>query len=53
MKPWGYPLPEALALGELWMAKKLYPEQFADIDMQKEVDAFYTKFYGQPYSGPH
>lgn len=53
VKPWGYPLPEALALGELWMAKKLYPEQFADIDMQKEVDAFYTKFYGQPYTGPH
>lgn len=53
VKPWGYPLPEALALGELWMAKKLYPEQFADIDMQREVDAFYTKFYGQPYTGPH
>src|SRR6202012_4583965 len=34
VKPWGYPLPEALALGELWMAKKLYPDRFADIDMQ-------------------
>jgi iron complex transport system substrate-binding protein len=22
-KAWGYPMPEALALGELWMAKKL------------------------------
>lgn len=53
VKPWGYPLPEALALGEMWMAKKLYPDLFADIDMQKEVDAFYTQFYGQPYTGPH
>jgi len=53
VKPWGYPLPEALALGELWMAKKLYPERFADIDMQKKVDEYYTQFYGQPYTGPH
>jgi len=53
VKPWGYPLPEALALGELWMAKKLYPDRFADIDMQKTVDAYYTQFYGQPYTGPN
>lgn len=53
VKPWGYPLPEALALGELWMAKKLYPERFADIDMQSHVDAYYTQFYGQSYSGPN
>ena len=53
MKPWGYPLPEALALGELWMAKKLYPERFADIDMQKQADAYYQQFYGQAYTGPN
>ncbi len=53
VKPWGYPLPEALALGELWMARKLYPDRFADIDMQEKVDAFYTQFYGQPYTGPN
>lgn len=34
-KTWGYPMPEALALGELWMAKQLYPEKFRDVDMQK------------------
>lgn len=53
VKPWGYPLPEAFALGELWMAKKLYPDRFADIDMQKEVDAYYQQFYGQAYTGPN
>jgi iron complex transport system substrate-binding protein len=53
VKPWGYPLPEAIALGELWMAKKLYPDSFADIDMPKEVNAYYEQFYGQPYTGPN
>jgi iron complex transport system substrate-binding protein len=53
VKPWGYPLPEALALGELWMAKKLYPDRFADIDMQAAANRFYTAFYGMPYTGPN
>ena len=53
VKPWGYPLPEALALGELWMAKKLYPDRFADIDMQSAADKFYRTFYGVPYAGPN
>ncbi len=44
-KAWGYPEPEAFALGELWMAKKLYPAKFADIDMDKVADEYYTKFY--------
>lgn len=48
VKPWGYPLPEALALGELWMARALYPDRFSDIDMQARVDAFYRRFYGVP-----
>lgn len=48
-KAWGYPMPEALALGELWMAKKLYPDRFADIDMKKEADAYYREFYRTSY----
>lgn len=51
VKPWGYPLPEALALGELWMAKALYPDRFADIDVAARVDHFYRTFYGVPYTG--
>lgn len=48
-KAWGYPMPEAMALGELWMAKKLYPARFEDIDMQKEADAYYKEFYRTDY----
>lgn len=50
-KAWGYPMPEALALGELWMAKKLYPEKFQDVDMQKKADAWYQRFYRTHYTG--
>jgi iron complex transport system substrate-binding protein len=44
-KAWGYPMPEAMALGELWMAKTLYPDRFKDIDMQAQADTYYRKFY--------
>ena len=50
-KAWGYPMPEAIGLGELWMAKKLYPEKFRDIDMQKMADRWYTQFYHTHYQG--
>ena len=49
VKPWGHPTPESMALGELWMAKKLYPSQFKDVDMNKYVQEFYKTFYGVPY----
>ncbi len=51
VKPWGHPCPESIGLGELWMAKKLYPEKFKDIDMQAYADDYYKKFYGIPYTG--
>ncbi|WP_230479503.1 ABC transporter substrate-binding protein [Izhakiella capsodis] len=50
-KAWGYPMPEAVGLGELWMAKKLYPQRFADINMQKRVNSWYLRFYRHPYQG--
>jgi iron complex transport system substrate-binding protein len=33
-------------LGALWMAKKTYPEKFADLDIPGSVTAFYTRMYG-------
>ncbi len=33
-------------LALLWMAKNLYPEQFADVDMDETVKDYYEKFYG-------
>ncbi|CAI1541123.1 ABC transporter substrate-binding protein [Serratia fonticola] len=44
-KAWGYPMPEALALGELWMAKTLYPQRFTDVDLQQHVDSYYQRYY--------
>jgi len=50
-KAWGYPMPEAMGLGELWMAKKLYPGKFKDVDMRKEANAWYHRFYRTDYQG--
>lgn len=44
-KAWGYPMPEALAIGELWMAKKLYPERYQHIDVDAAAQAYYQRFY--------
>ncbi|HHQ6582791.1 TPA: ABC transporter substrate-binding protein [Serratia fonticola] len=44
-KAWGYPMPEALALGELWIAKTLYPQRFTDVDLQQHVDSYYQRYY--------
>lgn len=43
--PWTHYTPE-LAISLLWMAKTLYPKQFADIDLVRETIHFYQKFYG-------
>lgn len=50
-KAWGYPMPEAMALGELWMASKLYPQKFADVDVDAKVNDWYQKFYRIQYQG--
>ncbi|MFU2165937.1 ABC transporter substrate-binding protein [Lelliottia nimipressuralis] len=50
-KAWGYPMPEAMGIGELWMAKKLYPEKFKDVDMRKIADEWYQRFYRTHYQG--
>lgn len=49
VKAWGHPTPEAMALGELWIAKKLYPQKFEDINLDKLVNDYYLKFYNKPY----
>ena len=42
---WDRPSPESI-LGILWLAQKLYPEQFADFDLEAESRTFYRTFYG-------
>jgi len=43
---WSHPSPER-ALGILWMAKRFYPDRFADVDMMQEAHAFYLRFFGK------
>lgn len=50
-KAWGYPMPEAMGIGELWMAKKLYPQKFQDVDMNKLANNWYQRFYRTAYQG--
>ena len=33
-------------LGLTWMATKMHPEQFSDVDMSREIKAFYGELYG-------
>lgn len=49
-KAWGYPMPESIAIGELWIAATLYPELFKDIDMLEEANNYYQKFYRTTYT---
>ena len=41
---WDRPSPEAI-LGIMWLAKTLYPEAMADIDVKKETKWFFKRFY--------
>jgi iron complex transport system substrate-binding protein len=41
---WDRPAPEAI-LGITWLAKILYPEEFADIDLETLTKEFYAQFY--------
>ncbi len=36
-----------------WMASKLYPERFADLNMTQEANSFYQTVYGIAYTGPN
>jgi iron complex transport system substrate-binding protein len=40
---WDKPTVEAAVLYPLWLAKLAYPEQFKDLDMQKEIKRFYRE----------
>lgn len=46
---WDMPSPEAV-LGIQWMAKKLHPEEFKDMDVEKDANQFFTTFYGKKFT---
>ncbi len=33
-------------LGQIWLATKIHPDLFADLDIMAEAKSFFTKFYG-------
>jgi iron complex transport system substrate-binding protein len=41
---WDYPAPKWV-LGLSWTAKTLHPQLFEDMDLKKQADAFYQKFF--------
>jgi iron complex transport system substrate-binding protein len=41
---WDRPAPES-PLGILWLAEKLYPDRFADVDLADETKKFFREFY--------
>jgi iron complex transport system substrate-binding protein len=38
------------ALQPLWLAKRLHPDLFKTLDLEKEVKSFYKRFYGYELS---
>ncbi len=46
--PWDFPSPLS-ALGTLWVAKKAYPDLFADTDMTKQSNLFHQKLFGKTF----
>ena len=47
---WGHQGSAETALGLLWLAKLLYPDQFKDLDLYQETKEFYLYFYGYDVS---
>lgn len=45
-KPWGNPDADSIALGELWLAHKLYPDKIDRKIVNKRANKFYKDFYG-------
>ncbi|CQR73426.1 Vitamin B12-binding protein precursor [Sporomusa ovata DSM 2662] len=46
---WDFPAPHCV-LGIVWIAKTIYPDKFADIDMTALADDFYRRFMGQSFT---
>ena len=42
-KVWGYPTAEAMALGEWWLAIKLYPTHFDEAEFNKKSRGILSK----------
>lgn len=50
-KPWGNPDTDSIALGELWLAHKFYPDKISKEDVESRAKTFYSEFYGTEFTG--
>ncbi|OPX86450.1 MAG: corrinoid ABC transporter substrate-binding protein [Pelotomaculum sp. PtaB.Bin104] len=48
---WGHDSSVETPLAILWLAKTLYPDSFADVDLRSEMDWFYKTFYQYDLTG--
>ncbi|MCK5099453.1 MAG: ABC transporter substrate-binding protein [Desulfobacteraceae bacterium] len=46
LAPWDFPSPMSV-LASLWLACKVYPERFTDIDFKNKADEFHLKIFGK------
>lgn len=46
---WDFPAPHCV-LGAVWVAKTLYPERYADVDVTGVADDFYRKYMGYSFT---
>jgi len=46
LAPWDFPSPMSV-LASLWLACKVYPERFSDIDFQRKADDFHFQLFGK------
>lgn len=48
VEPWDFPSPSSY-LGIIWLAKKLYPARFSDLDINEVVNDYYLTLYGKSF----
>ena len=48
LEPWDFPSPSSPLIA-IWLAEKLYPEKYEDVDLEQVINDFYKKVYGQSY----
>ncbi|CCK79119.1 ABC transporter substrate-binding protein [Desulfobacula toluolica] len=44
--PWDFPSPLSV-LASLWIAQKIYPERFSDLEIEKKADEFHQAVFGK------
>ncbi|MGM0445797.1 MAG: ABC transporter substrate-binding protein [Bacillota bacterium] len=48
VEPWDFPSPSSY-LGIIWLAEKLYPERFDDLNLQEVIEDYYNTLYNKSY----